>query len=362
MHQFMRRAHFFFFAVLVCLSACDGTIISGNPELIQAEQDEQHQQLLLSLKETLHRQYPIVRSSDPLHWAIDGRGYFILEDPQNGQQFYTRNGRFVSDNNHYVSSASGFRLVPNLRVENPAELTVRDNGEVLLKGRELARLKLAIFEDATRLESLDNSGETGVFRLTRESGKPAVLEPLFHDSLSDVSTGLIVQSALEDFSDSVQAIPERGCKQPQLAQLSPQVWDLSIQGEGFFQILDPRSGELFFTREGNFERASGGELEAGTLSYGERYVLEPRIVIPDGQVLERVDAQGRFFFQGETEPRGQIQLARFTQPERLVPLGFTRGAIYRRLSGSGYREALPGQEGLGTLRDGQIAPCAAAVF
>ena len=54
-------------------------------------------------------------------------------------------------------------------------------------------------------------------------------------------------------------------------------FDIAIQGQGFFQVLDPASNETFYTRAGNFDVNANGQMVIGSGSVGR--LLEPNITM-----------------------------------------------------------------------------------
>ncbi|MBX7167071.1 MAG: flagellar basal-body rod protein FlgG [Pirellulales bacterium] len=126
--------------------------------------------------------------------------------------------------------------------------------------------------------------------------------------------------------------------------------DVAIEGEGFFQVQDPGSGSILFTRAGNLSINSNGSLVVGSASTGR--LIEPQITIPQdttdisitssGQILVRQPGQ-----QGLSQV-GQLQLARFINSEGLLKLGEN---MYAQTDASG-QPLLdnPQQNGFGALR------------
>ena len=98
--------------------------------------------------------------------------------------------------------------------------------------------------------------------------------------------------------------------------------DLTIVGDGFFQVVDP-SGEIMYTRSGNFSVNSNGDVVMGSASTGR--LLEPAINIPQDAIEVSVSPNGqvfvRQFAQQQLSQVGQIQLAKFINPEGLLKLG-----------------------------------------
>lgn len=128
-------------------------------------------------------------------------------------------------------------------------------------------------------------------------------------------------------------------------------FDLVIQGRGFFQVRRA-SGELAFTRAGNFHLDRDGNLVTGD---GE--ALEPQITIPpDAQTITiATDGTVSYTQPGQTAAQiaGQIQLANFANPAGLNSIGRN---LYTPTDASGdpVLGNPGGQEGLGTLLQGYV--------
>lgn len=59
----------------------------------------------------------LLSSGQPLHLAIQGRGYFQIEDPEQPQTLYTRRGKFsLNSDGELILKASGraYRVLPNI--------------------------------------------------------------------------------------------------------------------------------------------------------------------------------------------------------------------------------------------------------
>ncbi len=107
--------------------------------------------------------------------------------------------------------------------------------------------------------------------------------------------------------------------------------DLSIDGHGFFQILQP-NGIVGYSRDGHFNIDGMG-----------------RLVTNDGMLL---DPAVTVFLRDETMPEaiGSIQLARFQNPAGLTPLGKNL-YVSTPASGNAIVDA-PGASSMGTLTQG----------
>ena len=127
-------------------------------------------------------------------------------------------------------------------------------------------------------------------------------------------------------------------------------YDISIQGEGFFQITTP-TGDTAYSRNGAFKLDS-----EGTIVNGQGYALEPEITIPselvDISIAQDGTVTGQDATSGETTTLGQITLVNFINPSGLSPQGDN---LYLETDVSGDPvEATPGEEGIGTLQQGMI--------
>lgn len=124
--------------------------------------------------------------------------------------------------------------------------------------------------------------------------------------------------------------------------------DLAIEGNGFFQILQP-SGEVAYSRAGSFKMDSQGRIVTS-----DGYLLEPDITIPSDAVSLSVGIDGTVSVQrtGEAEPSeiGSLTLARFVNPAGLHSLG--RNLFVPTAASGEAIEGTPGEDGLGTISQG----------
>lgn len=138
--------------------------------------------------------------------------------------------------------------------------------------------------------------------------------------------------------------------------------DLAIDGDGFFALTNPFSGEVSYSRNGNFRLTAAGELED---SWGNRLQAYPvdaagnptSTVAADvdvpvtnaaGVSLANVTINNRgiiiaAYADGSTEPVGQVALATFPAPNGLRSTGQTK---WQATGESG--AAVFGNPGIGT--------------
>jgi flagellar basal-body rod protein FlgG len=127
--------------------------------------------------------------------------------------------------------------------------------------------------------------------------------------------------------------------------------DLTIQGQGFFQVQLP-TGETAYTRSGAFQLDSSGVI---VTSDGNQ--LQPAITIPPSATNITIGADGTVSVQlpGQQQAQqvGTIQLATFANPGGLNSVG---NNLYLETTASGNPiSGTPGgSEGLGTIQQGML--------
>lgn len=129
-----------------------------------------------------------------------------------------------------------------------------------------------------------------------------------------------------------------------------QPMDLAIVGSGFFQVEAP-NGDILYTENGQLQlNADGLVVNAQGLP------LTPAIEVPIGASSFTVGTDGivTAILPGDSQPSelGQITLVQFVNPAGLEALG---GNLYKETVASGEpAEGVPGEEGMGTLKQGVL--------
>ncbi|TVZ38539.1 flagellar basal-body rod protein FlgG [Alteromonadaceae bacterium 2753L.S.0a.02] len=133
-------------------------------------------------------------------------------------------------------------------------------------------------------------------------------------------------------------------------QVTNQPLDISIDGRGFFQILQP-DGTIGYTRAGQMHLSSQGEIvDASGL------LLQPAIVIPDNADRLTIGTDGTVsaFVPGTPAPQvlGNIQTVDFVNPAGLQAIG---GNLFLETAASGNPiTGTPGENGLGQIKQGML--------
>lgn len=130
--------------------------------------------------------------------------------------------------------------------------------------------------------------------------------------------------------------------------------DVAIDGPGFFVVIDPSTGQNIYTRSGNFSVNANGQLVVGSANTGR--VVTPPIQFPQDTMAVTISAEGNVSIQqsGNTQfsQIGQIQLARFMNPEGLLKMGEN---LYSETFASGpVNLGNPGTVGLGLLEQNML--------
>lgn len=126
--------------------------------------------------------------------------------------------------------------------------------------------------------------------------------------------------------------------------------DLSVSGEGFFQITMP-DGTLSYTRDGSFSLDSQGNVVTAS-----GYPLSPAITIPITAQTVTIGADGTVSVTtagtAKSTTVGQIQLANFINVEGLQPNG--NNLLTESAASGAPQVGTPGNNGLGTLAQGSL--------
>ncbi len=130
--------------------------------------------------------------------------------------------------------------------------------------------------------------------------------------------------------------------------------DVAIEGDGFFQVIDPSTNNFLYTRAGNFSVNANGLLVVGSSNTGR--VVQPQISIPIDTTGIVISSEGNVsiqqFGQQQFSQMGQLQLAKFMNPEGLLKLG--ENMYQETLSSGAAIFGQPGLNGLGMLQQNSL--------
>lgn len=126
--------------------------------------------------------------------------------------------------------------------------------------------------------------------------------------------------------------------------------DVAIDGTGYLEVELP-SGTSAYTRDGGLKRSAEGQIVTS-----DGYPVVPDITIPEDARAIAINADGEVYayFTDTVEPQllGQFTLANFTNEKGLEAMGSN---LFLESPASGPPVVnTPGQDGLGTLRQGYL--------
>jgi flagellar basal-body rod protein FlgG len=137
---------------------------------------------------------------------------------------------------------------------------------------------------------------------------------------------------------------------PGSLQTTDNALDLAITGRGFFQVQLP-DGSLGYTRDGDFQLSSTGELVTAS-----GYSLQPAITIPDGSQSISIGSDGIVSVQlpGQSAATqvGSVQLVDFINPAGLQPRG--ENMLVESAASGTPQTGTPGVNGLGAIQQGAL--------
>jgi len=164
---------------------------------------------------------------------------------------------------------------------------------------------------------------------------------------TQVGTGVMTASITNDFS-TPGSLSSTGVES-----------DLAINGNGFFVVKDPTSGNSYVTQDGTFTVDSNGYLvtSGGMRLQGASGDIQISAGTSTASVQSySIGSNGTVtvnLSDGTTTTAGQIMLQNFSNPDQLVKVG---GNLYSAPAGAGglTAAAAPGSGGLGTIQSGYL--------
>lgn len=126
--------------------------------------------------------------------------------------------------------------------------------------------------------------------------------------------------------------------------------DVAIEGSGYIEVTLP-SGQSGYTRDGALKRSADGQIVTS-----DGYQVAPGITIPSDAQAISINGAGEVYahFSTQVAPQllGQLTLAGFSNEKGLQAMGSN---LFLETPASGTATvSTPGQNGLGTLRQGYL--------
>ena len=124
--------------------------------------------------------------------------------------------------------------------------------------------------------------------------------------------------------------------------------DISIDGDGFFQVLRP-NGSISYSRDGAWQRDNNGRVVNS-----DGYPMEPELVIPPEATKLIISQDGVVQILVGDDPTptrvGNVQLSKFINPSGLNPIG--KNLLMATQASGPPITSDPGTEGIGMLSQG----------
>lgn len=94
----------------------------------------------------------VQQTGNTLDLAISGDGFFKVQTPQGDR--YTRNGTFSIDKDKYLVTQDGYKVLGESGpiALDGAEITISDEGNIVVDGSQVEKLKIVTFKATERLK------------------------------------------------------------------------------------------------------------------------------------------------------------------------------------------------------------------
>lgn len=97
---------------------------------------------------------------DRMNFALNGPGFFVLEDPDTEEVYYTRNGRFRLNLNQELVNSLGYNVLDDGGapiVVNGNQFAVTNDGEIFVDGQDRGSFGVVVFDNPNDLQKKGHS-------------------------------------------------------------------------------------------------------------------------------------------------------------------------------------------------------------
>jgi flagellar basal-body rod protein FlgF len=150
------------------------------------------------------------KTDNPLDLALNGEGYFVVQTPQ-GERF-TRDGSFKLNEEGLLTTNQGYPVLDqdDNQIWADSDFTVNSQGDILVDGEVIARLKIVTFIDPQMLQKEgDNLRSQGQYEW---AANPQVMQGYLEESnvnaVKEMINLITVTRAYESLQKVVQAEDE----------------------------------------------------------------------------------------------------------------------------------------------------------
>ena len=127
-----------------------------------------------------HRTGSMEATGNPLDVALDGDGFFVVNNPETGASEYTRAGRFMLNQDGTLQTPTGLIVEGTSGpIEFPPDggnIQIRKNGDVMVDDRLMGTLKVVRFENPNQLERIDNASFLAGDQFPEDIENPSIIQ------------------------------------------------------------------------------------------------------------------------------------------------------------------------------------------
>jgi flagellar hook protein FlgE len=271
----------------------------------------------------------ISASNNPLDIAINGKGFFRLDD--NGAIGYTRNGQFHLDNAGNIVTTEGFK-VTGYGVDATGNIVPTSPIPLQLSSSQLPPTPTADFRASMNLDSRETVPATAVFNPTDPTSYNDSTSGTVFDSLgnSHVFTQYFVKTAVSGQWAMHASVDGTAAANVNLGAGAGNPINVNFNSSGALTTAMPIAGVTLAVGGGAVSPMTLKVDFAGTTQFGANFGVNA--LFQDGFASGRLSGfnmggdgilVGRYT-NGQSRNLGQIVLASFADPQGLKPLGNNR--------------------------------------
>ncbi len=127
-----------------------------------------------------HRTGSMESTGNPLDVAINGEGFFVVNNPETGESHYTRAGRFVLNEDGVLQTPNGLVVDGSSgQIDFPPEggdIEIRRNGDILFFDQLLGSLRVVQFDDPSQLKRIDDASFLAGDQIPQDIEEPAIIQ------------------------------------------------------------------------------------------------------------------------------------------------------------------------------------------
>ncbi len=295
-----------------------------------------------------HIQGNIAFTDNNLDMAINGSGFFILDD--GGTQIYSRNGAFGVDRDGYLANAQGQNLIA-FSADSSGNITGAA-GAIQVNTSNIAPQASSTMTVDVNLDAAQTAPSVGVFSATNPNSYNHSTSTTIYDSLgnSHLSAMYYVKTAVANQWQSYTFVDGTQVD-------GPDSLDFSSAGA----LTNPAGGVITtpaFTPSGGGAAMTLAQDYSASTQYGSAFSVNA--LAQNGYTTGRlsgldIDAQGIIFARftnGQSSVQGQIALANFANVQGLQPVSDTSWG--ETFSSGAVTLGAPGTASLGLIQAGAL--------